>query len=1079
VDCTRTPTIAECVAQLCSALPPLPIEATLWVGDAHAPRELSHDAELVMDGEGRLVGVDRTGSVFRQAHDGTRTVLAAKVVRTARALVYLSTGELLIADSGRGMLVAVYPDGQVRTVVPHLDFPSGLEVDARDQVYVSERTGRRIRRVDPRTGTSSVVADRLAFAPAALALSADEAVLYTVDERDGVVYALDRGDRGGYGPPRELVRGGTGTVPTGCALQSAGAVCVERGRVGTCELAEGASELGCVVREPCEGRAVGDNCRGDFFGVGTCVGDASFMQCVEPEPCATLALGTSCIRNLTPGVCTDLPGTGPVCAPLSPCLGGLPGDACQRDDGVSGVCSIVRGSSELQCALVNPCVGRRAGDVCADGRGLCVDDGGGGLFCAADLGPCGGASEGDMCTTLGQSGRCVWSEFGALSCQLELNIAACAGLPEGSACVDQGLDGTCTDDFRGNVYCQVARACAGLDDGDVCRDQATWGYGHCAKTPDGRSYCEPVRPCQGVGLGERCYAPYARGGGVCAPGARAAYCTTPSVSGPCEGATPGSSCTTTEGSPGSCVDAGKGGLVCQVATCGDGVVGALCYGSGKGGQGHCVNDDGDLRCLEQTVCEGRAVGESCESEGQAGRCADDGRGATYCRLPPTCTGLAAGDACSSKDSGLPGLCVARAGGLLVCASPEPCAGRGVGSQCAGRFGASGVCTPSEQGGVLSCTPASDVRAPKALETDACGWLYVSDARSGEVRRYRADGTQGQLVTRTLHGPITSLTWGSRAGGWRERALYLGVRGGASVLEVPLEVAPRQVVRPLATPVAGPDTPPAVDCLGLSPGPRSITELVRPRGYHDVAFSDDGEIIGSDGSALVAVDRQDNLRVYAPVSGAEGIDRLADGTLIVASSEGLVKVSPEGAVVPLAAGVQAYGVTVGPDGLVYAGTNGVLYRVDPSSGSVDTYLDPQTLPEPFAARTINFDVDHSLMYIGSFGDSVYVLPIDAQLNPAGSPRRFVSVQGGGPYFDGLGVDACGNLYVPSYTHSALYRFGPDGEGAMYWDPPELTPYGHGIRFGSGIGGWLADAVYLPQPYDNNTVVELVTGVGKRP
>ena len=248
-----------------------------------------------------------------------------------------------------------------------------------------------------------------------------------------------------------------------------------------------------------------------------------------------------------------------------------------------------------------------------------------------------------------------------------------------------------------------------------------------------------------------------------------------------------------------------------------------------------------------------------------------------------------------------------------------------------------------------------------------------------------------------------------------------------MLEVPLEVAPRQVVRPLATPVAGPDTPPAVDCLGLSPGPRSVTELGRPRGYHDLAFSDDGEIIGSDGSALVAVDRQDNLRVYAPVSGAEGIDRLADGTLIVASSEGLVKVSPEGAVVPLAPGVQAYGVTVGPDGLVYAGTNGVLYRVDPSSGSVDTYLDPQTLPEPFAARTINFDVEHSLMYIGSFGDTVYVLPIDAQLNPAGSPRRFASVQGGGPYFDGLGVDACGNLYVPSYTHSALYRFGPDGEG----------------------------------------------------
>ena len=77
-------------------------------------------------------------------------------------------------------------------------------------------------------------------------------------------------------------------------------------------------------------------------------------------------------------------------------------------------------------------------------------------------------------------------------------------------------------------------------------------------------------------------------------------------------------------------------------------------------------------------------------------------------------------------------------------------------------------------------------------------------------------------------------------------------------------------------------------------------------------------------------------------------------------------------------------------------------------------------------------------------------------------------------DGLTMDACGYLYVPSYEERALFRVSPEGKVIRYFQF-EPAKYGHGLEWGSGIGGWNANALYLPQPYDGNTVVEVVVGV----
>ncbi len=93
----------------------------------------------------------------------------------------------------------------------------------------------------------------------------------------------------------------------------------------------------------------------------------------------------------------------------------------------------------------------------------------------------------------------------------------------------------------------------------------------------------------------------------------------------------------------------------------------------------------------------------------------------------------------------------------------------------------------------------------------------------------------------------------------------------------------------------PQTPPdvpTIDCLNLPDAPIALNPVLRARGYHDVALDQTGHVIGHDGSALVQVDRQGNTRPYAPgILGVEGMDWLPDGSLVAASSQGLVRIAP--------------------------------------------------------------------------------------------------------------------------------------------------------------------------------------------
>lgn len=279
----------------------------------------------------------------------------------------------------------------------------------------------------------------------------------------------------------------------------------------------------------------------------------------------------------------------------------------------------------------------------------------------------------------------------------------------------------------------------------------------------------------------------------------------------------------------------------------------------------------------------------------------------------------------------------------------------------------------------------------------------------------------------------------------------------------------------------PDLPVVLDydCDDLTQPFISEMELGNPRGYHDVYFDDDGHILGWNGNAIIQVTHDDVSSVFLPgVNSAQGMDVLENGDLLFVNDFGeLRRVTPALQNTVVATGLSgAYGITVGPDQMAYVCTNNNVRRVNPSTGVVSTWL---TLPNSSHPRAMVFNLDSTGAYISTlvFGNSpVYFVELDDDLDPTGPAVIFATNVGQG-YHDGLGIDACGNLYVPDYNTSGLYRIDPNGVVTTLYNESthSFSHYGHGVEWGSGIGGWNDHAIYLPQPYDGNTVNEIDLGV----
>lgn len=278
-----------------------------------------------------------------------------------------------------------------------------------------------------------------------------------------------------------------------------------------------------------------------------------------------------------------------------------------------------------------------------------------------------------------------------------------------------------------------------------------------------------------------------------------------------------------------------------------------------------------------------------------------------------------------------------------------------------------------------------------------------------------------------------------------------------------------------------DTAPEVvtDCTAIPGSPITIRELDRPRGYHGLAFDPKGNLIGSDGDNLIKVAFDGTFSPWAVGLGmVQEMDWMPDGDLAVAdtSNSALVRVNAAGAVSLISSiGGTIYGVRTGPDGKVWVSNEDTIYRVDPVAGTKD---EPFLDTNQFSPQVVEFSPDNLKVYMGNHSNGeIFVADLDNNGDPIGNPTMFATGVGNGPYMDCMVVDECGNLYVCDYSVNNLYRISPTGQVGIYenWS---LSEYGHGAVFGTTAGGWNERAIYQPQPYDGNTVVEIDIGARGR-
>ena len=130
---------------------------------------------------------------------------------------------------------------------------------------------------------------------------------------------------------------------------------------------------------------------------------------------------------------------------------------------------------------------------------------------------------------------------------------------------------------------------------------------------------------------------------------------------------------------------------------------------------------------------------------------------------------------------------------------------------------------------------------------------------------------------------------------------------------------------------------------------------------------------------------------------------------------------------------------------------------------------------WSPKVVAFNHDASALFFGTISNSgrVYRVDLDANMNPVSPPTLIGSTPGS--WHDGLGVDICGNVYIAEYNNRSLYRIGVTSNQLQTVYAPSNDKYGHGLVWGTGSGGWNDHALYLPQPYNGNTVVEIDIGV----
>lgn len=253
---------------------------------------------------------------------------------------------------------------------------------------------------------------------------------------------------------------------------------------------------------------------------------------------------------------------------------------------------------------------------------------------------------------------------------------------------------------------------------------------------------------------------------------------------------------------------------------------------------------------------------------------------------------------------------------------------------------------------------------------------------------------------------------------------------------------------------------AGDCDGLPVGPITPTLATdQLSGSEDFAFDGNGNVVGKSGGQIVAVDANDTVTPIATLSGqAYGLRYGLGGNLYVARPNlgTVVRVDTSGNVSDFITGLS------GPNG-VYPDFDGNVWITEIGGDRVlrvDSGGTPTVIAEGAEAQVANGivkDDARNVVFFTNYSDGI-VLRVDT----AGATAPVEVGQVPGALFDGIVLDACGNLYAVDNGNDRLYRFDLDPAGSLMGQPVLLVEsFDSNVanaQFGSGAG-WDATTLYV--------------------
>jgi sugar lactone lactonase YvrE len=250
---------------------------------------------------------------------------------------------------------------------------------------------------------------------------------------------------------------------------------------------------------------------------------------------------------------------------------------------------------------------------------------------------------------------------------------------------------------------------------------------------------------------------------------------------------------------------------------------------------------------------------------------------------------------------------------------------------------------------------------------------------------------------------------------------------------------------------------------------------------DMDFDQEGNLIGFENGSIFKSTFNGQSQLWVPAAGdfVAGLRATSNGVFVYANvnANALYKIVPPATKAVVLGGL-AYpnGMEADDAGRVVVSEQNAsrVRRVDPATGQFDMLAENLNSP-----NGVSFSPDYKTLYVGSFGGNIiYKVTLDDQGKPT-SQSIFAQNFSQNGTFDGMGVDACGNVYVCEYIAAKVWRIPPDGQNPqVIVDLSADTGWIPNLGWGSGHGGWDPMVLYV-RDITSGKMYEVPVGVPSKP